>query len=96
MHVLPQEFLLDQQNGIRDPLGLLGRRLEVNVHIVTAAAAATRNLVGAVNRAGVVVQDTVLEPLAAAEACLTPDERALGVVLVDAGAGGTNWITFQE
>ncbi|MEE9235509.1 MAG: cell division protein FtsA [Candidatus Acidoferrales bacterium] len=96
LHVLPQEFLLDQQNGIRDPLGLLGRRLEVNVHIVTAGAAATRNLVGAVNRAGVVVQDTVLEPLAAAEACLTPDERALGVVLVDAGAGGTNWITFQE
>lgn len=96
LHVLPQEFLLDQQSGIRDPLGLLGRRLEVNVHLVSAAAAAVQNLIGAVNRAGVVVEDTVLEPLAAAEACLTPDERELGVVLVDAGAGGTNWMVFEH
>jgi len=96
LHVLPQEFLLDQQDGIRDPLGLLGRRLEVNVHIVTAGAAAVQNLIGAVNRAGVVVEDTVLEPLAAAEACLTPDEKELGVVLVDAGAGSTNWMIFER
>lgn len=96
LHVLPQEFLLDQQNGIRDPLGLLGRRLEVNVHIVTGAATATQNLIAAVNRAGVLVQDTVLESLAAAEACLTPDERELGVVLVDLGAGSTDWIFFQQ
>lgn len=96
LHVLPQEFLLDKQNGIRDPSGLLGSRLEVNVHIVAVGAAAGQNLVGAVNRAGVVVQDTVLEALAAAEACLTPDEQELGVVLVDAGAGGTNWIVYQD
>ncbi|MBI4466534.1 MAG: cell division protein FtsA [Acidobacteria bacterium] len=96
MHVLPQEFLLDQQSGIRDPLGLLGRRLEVNVHLVAGAAAPTQNLIAAVNRAGIIVQDTVLEPLAAAEACLTPDERELGAVLVDIGAGSTNWIVFQQ
>jgi cell division protein FtsA len=96
VHVLPQEFLLDQQNGIRDPSGLLGRRLEVNVHIVTAASTATQNLISAVNRAGVLVEDTVLEPLAAAEACLTPDERELGVVLVDIGAGSTDWIVFHH
>jgi len=96
MHVLPQEFLLDQQNGIRDPSGLLGRRLEVNVHIVTAASTTTQNLISAVNRAGVLVEDTVLEPLAAAEACLTPDERELGVVLVDIGAGSTDWIEFHH
>jgi len=96
LHVLPQEFLLDQQNGIRDPLGLLGRRLEVDIHIVTAAATATQNLISAVNRAGLLVADTVLEPLAAAEACLTTDERELGSVLVDVGAGSTDWIAFHH
>ena len=96
LHVLPQEFLLDQQNGIRDPLGLLGCRLEVNVHIVTGAATATQNLIAAVNRAGILVQDTVLESLVAAEACLTPDERELGVVLVDVGGGSTDWILLQQ
>ncbi|MFQ5776455.1 MAG: cell division protein FtsA [Terriglobia bacterium] len=96
LHVLPQEFLLDQEKGIRDPLGLLGRRLEVNVHIVTAAATATQNLIAAVNRAGLVVQDTALESLMAAEACVTPDERELGVVLVDIGGGSTDWILFQQ
>lgn len=96
LHVLPQEFLLDQQNGIRDPLGLLGRRLEVDIHIVTASATATQNLISAVNRAGLLVEDTVLEPLAAAESCLTPDERELGIVLVDVGAGGTDWIAFHH
>ncbi|MGH9804611.1 MAG: cell division protein FtsA [Candidatus Acidiferrales bacterium] len=96
LHVLPQEFLLDQQNGIRDPLGLLGRRLEVNVHIVTAGSTAAQNLVSAVNRAGLLVEDTLLEPLAAAEACLSPDERELGVVLADIGAGSTDWIVFHH
>ncbi|MBI2956620.1 MAG: cell division protein FtsA [Acidobacteria bacterium] len=96
LHVLPQEFLLDYQDGIRDPLGLLGRRLEVNVHIVTAAATATQNLIAAVNRAGLLVEDTVFEPLAAAEACLTPDERELGVVVVDIGGGSTDWLSFER
>ena len=65
LHVLPQEFLLDGQDSIRDPIGMLGQKLEVNVHIVTASASATQNIVTAVNRAGVVVTDTALEPLEA-------------------------------
>lgn len=96
LHVLPQEFLLDQQNGIRDPRGLLGRQLEVNVHIVTATSTAVQNLIAAVNRAGLVVEDTVFEPLAAAEACLTQDERELGVLLADCGGGSTDWILFER
>ncbi|HEX9759968.1 MAG TPA: cell division protein FtsA, partial [Candidatus Acidoferrales bacterium] len=82
LHVLPQEFFLDGQDSIREPLGMIGQRLEANVHIVTASATATQNLVTAANRAGVVVDDTALEPLASAEACLTQDERELGSCLL--------------
>jgi cell division protein FtsA len=96
LHVLPQEFLLDQQNGLRDPRGLLGRRLEVNVHIVAADSTAVQNLITAVNRAGLVVENTVFEPLAAAEACLTADERELGVLLADFGGGSTDWILIEH
>ena len=94
LHVLPQEFLLDAQDNIRDPMGMVGQRLEVNVHIVTASSAATQNLIAAVNRAGVVVADTVLEPLAAAESCLTQDERELGCCLLDIGGGTTELIVY--
>ena len=94
LHVLPQEFLLDAQDNIRDPMGMVGQRLEVNVHIVTASATATQNVVTAVNRAGVLVVDTVLEPLAAAEACLTQDERDLGCCLLDIGGGTTELIVY--
>ncbi|HEX2710606.1 MAG TPA: cell division protein FtsA, partial [Candidatus Acidoferrales bacterium] len=94
LHVLPQEFLLDAHDNIRDPMGMVGQRLEVNVHIVTASASATQNLVTAVNRAGVLVADTVLEPLAAAEACLTQDERDLGCCLLDIGGGTTELIVY--
>ena len=75
LHVLPQEFLIDAQDNIRDPMGMVGQRLEVNVHLVTSSASAMQNLVTAVNQAGIEVADTVLEPLASAEACLTQDER---------------------
>lgn len=92
LHVLPQEFLVDAQDGIRDPMGMVGQRLEVNVHIVTSSTAATQNLVTALNRAGVIVSDTVLEPLASAEACLTQDERDLGCCLLDIGGGTTELI----
>ena len=68
LHVLPQEFLLDAQDNIRDAIGMVGQRLEANVHIVTASGTATQNIVTAVNRAGVRVDDTVLEPFASAEA----------------------------
>jgi len=94
LHVLPQEFLLDAQDSIRDPMGMVGQRLEVNVHVVTSSAAATQNLITAVNRAGVVVADTVLEPLASAESCLTQDEKELGCCLLDIGGGTTEMLVY--
>jgi len=94
LHVLPQEFFLDAQDNIRDAIGMVGVRLEANVHIVTASGTATQNIVTAVNRAGVRVDDTVLEPLASAEACLTQDERELGCCLLDIGGGTTELLAF--
>src|SRR6202041_2111894 len=96
LHLLPQEFILDEQSGVHDPLGMMALRLEVRVHMVTAGSSATQNVVSAVNRAGVHVDDTVFEPLAAADAVLRADERELGVCLVDLGAGSTSLIVFQE
>ena len=96
LHLLPQEFILDDQSGVHDPLGMMALRLEVRVHMVTAAASATQNVITAVNRAGVQVDDTVFEPLACADAVLRNDERELGVCLVDMGAGSTGLIVFQE
>ena len=95
LHVLPQEFSLDQHDNIRDAIGMVGQRLEANVHIVTASGSATQNIVTAVNRAGVRVDDTVLEPFAAAEACLTQDERELGCCLLDIGGGTTELIAYS-
>jgi len=94
LHVLPHEFLVDAQDGIRDPIGMIGQRLEANVHIVTSSAAATQNLVTASNRAGLLINDTVLEPLASAESSLTQDERDLGCCLLDIGGGTTEWIIY--
>ncbi len=94
LHVLPQEFFLDSQDNIRDAIGMVGQRLEANVHIVTASGTATQNIVTAVNRAGVRVDDTVLEPFAPADACLTQDERELGSCLLDIGGGTTELIAY--
>jgi cell division protein FtsA len=94
LHVLPQEFFLDGQDNIRDAIGMVGQRLEANVHIVTASGTATQNIVTAVNRAGVRVDDTVLEPFASAEACLTQDERELGACVLDVGGGTTELIAY--
>lgn len=94
LHVLPHEFIVDAQDGIRDPVGMVGQRLEANVHIVTSSIAATQNLVTAANKAGILINDTVLEPLAAAEACLTQDERDLGCCLLDIGGGTTELIVY--
>src|SRR5271168_1498175 len=96
LHLLPQEFILDDQPGVNDPLGMMAARLEVRVHIVTVASSALQNVVTAVNRAGVHVDDTVFEPLACADAVLRADERELGVCLADLGAGSTSIIVFQE
>jgi cell division protein FtsA len=94
LHVLPHEFLVDAQEGIRDPVGMIGQRLETNVHLVTSSIAATQNLVTAANRAGVLISDTVLEPLASAESSLTQDERDLGVCLLDIGGGTTEVVVY--
>jgi len=96
VHLLPQEFILDEQTGIHDPLGMMATRLEVRVHMVTAASSATQNVVTAVNRAGVHVDDTMFEALACADSVLRSDERELGVCLADLGAGSTDMIVFQE
>jgi cell division protein FtsA len=96
LHVLPQDFVVDEQEGIGAPVGLTGARLEVNVHIVTGSQTATQNLVACVNRAGVEVVDTVIGQLSAAESVLTPDEKELGVALLDIGGGTADLAIFER
>ena len=96
IHVLPQAFMVDDADGVREPLGMSGVRLEVEVHIVTAAVTSVQNVVRAVNRAGLAVQDVVLEPIASAEAVLCADEKELGVVLIDIGGGTTDMALFRD
>jgi cell division protein FtsA len=96
LHVLPQDFVVDDQDGVGAPVGMTGARLEVNVHIITGNASSTQNVVACVNRAGVEVAETVLEQLAAAEAVLTADERELGVAIVDIGGGTTDFAIFER
>lgn len=90
LHVLEQEFFVDTQEGIREPVGMSGFRLEVRVHIVTAASSAVQNIERCVRRCGLEVQELMLAPLASSTACLTDDEKELGVVLVDIGSGTTD------
>lgn len=96
VHVLPQDFVVDEQDGIGAPIGMTGARLEVNVHVVTGSVSTTQNIMACVNRAGVAVLDTVLEQLAAAESVLTPDEKELGVAVVDIGGGTTGFAVFER
>jgi cell division protein FtsA len=96
IHVLPQTFVVDDQDGVREPIGMTGVRLEVEAHIVTGAMTSVQNVVRSVNRAGLTVQDIVLEPLASAEAVLLADEKELGVVLVDIGGGTTDVALYRE
>jgi cell division protein FtsA len=96
IHVLPQEFIVDEQDGIMEPLGMSGVRLEAKVHIVTAAVTSAQNIIRCCNRTGLEVNDIVLEQLAASEAVLIPDEKELGVVLVDIGGGTTDFIVFSQ
>src|SRR4051812_29443935 len=96
LHLLPQEFILDDQPGLREPAGMMGSKLEVKVHVVTASSSATQNVVTTLNRAGIHVDDTVYEALACADAVLRQDERELGVCLADIGAGSTDLIVFHE
>ena len=95
LHVLPQEFIVDDQDGIREPVGMAGVRLEARVHIVTGAVSAGQNLIKCCNRAGLHVRDVLAGPLAAAEAVLTSEERELGVALVDVGGGTIDVVVYQ-
>jgi cell division protein FtsA len=90
IHIIPQEYIIDDQDGIKEPLGMSGVRFEARVHIVTGAVTSAQNIVKCCNRAGLEVADIILEPLASAEAVLTEDERELGVCLVDMGGGTTD------
>jgi cell division protein FtsA len=95
LHVLPQEFIIDDQEGIKEPVGMAGVRLEAKVHIVTTKVSAAQNVLKCCRQAGLVVDDIVLAPLAAAAAVLTPEERDLGVALVDVGCGTTDVMIFH-
>jgi cell division protein FtsA len=96
LHVLPQQYVVDDQDGIRDPTGMSGVRLEAEVHIITGAASACRNVLRAAERAGLQVDELVLEPLASAAAVLRPDEKDLGVAILDIGGGTTDIAVFYE
>jgi cell division protein FtsA len=96
LHILPQEFTVDDQHGIKDPTGMAGVRLEVDVHIVTGAVSSAQNLVKAIQKAGYQVRDLVLEPLASSRGVLTDDEKELGVAIVDIGGGTTDIALFHE
>ena len=94
IHILPQEFIVDDQGGIEDPLGMSGVRLEVKVHIVTGAVSSAQNIIRSCHKAGLDVADIVLEPLASAYAVLTEEEKEIGVALVDIGGGTTDLAVF--
>ncbi len=96
LHTVPQEFIVDNQEDVREPIGMSGIRLEVKVHIVTGAVSAVQNIVKCVRRCGLEVTDLILQPMASADAVLTEDEKELGVVLVDIGGGTTDIAIFTE
>ena len=96
LHVLPQEFVIDNQEGIREPVGMSGVRLEAKVHLVTGAVSAAQNIIKCVRRCGLEVDDVILEQLASAHAVLSDDEKELGVCLVDIGGGTTDIAVFSE
>ena len=96
VHVLPQDYIIDDQDGIKDPLGMSGVRLEARVHIVTGATTAMQNVVKCCNRSGLHVADVALMPLACADAVLTEDEKDLGVALADMGSGTTDITIFHD
>ncbi len=96
LHTVPQEFIVDNQEDVREPIGMSGIRLEVKVHIVTGAVSAVQNIVKCVRRCGLEVTDLILQPMASADAVLTADEKELGVVLVDIGGGTTDIAIFTE
>jgi cell division protein FtsA len=96
IHVIPQEFIVDNEQGIKEPIGMAGIRLEANCHIITGLVTAAKNIYKCVEKAGLKTKDLILEPLASAEAVLTDEEKEAGVVLVDIGGGTTDIAIFQD
>jgi len=96
LHILPQEFIIDRQEGVREPIGMSGVRLEAKVHIVTGAVSAAQNIIKCVRRCGLEVDDIILEQLASSMSVLTEDEKELGVCLVDIGGGTTDISVFTQ
>jgi cell division protein FtsA len=96
IHVIPQEYIIDEQDGIKEPLGMTGVRLEANVHIVTASVTSAQNIVKCANACGLEVADIVLEQLASSEAVLSEDEKELGVAVVDIGGGTTDIAIYSQ
>jgi len=96
LHILTQEYIIDGQEDVREPLGMSGMKLEVKVHIVTGAVAAAQNIVKSIKRCGLEVTDLILQPLASSESVLTEDEKELGVCLVDIGGGTTDIAVFKQ
>jgi cell division protein FtsA len=96
IHVIPQNFIVDNETGVKSPIGFCGRRLEANFHIVIGQVAAAKNIEKCIRKAGLVVKDMILEPLASADAVLTDDEKEAGVVLVDIGGGTTDVAIYYD
>ncbi|MEW6674585.1 MAG: cell division protein FtsA [Nitrospirota bacterium] len=96
LHIIPTEFILDGQDGIKNPVGMIGRRLEAKVHIITGAVTSVHNLLKCCEKAGLEVIDIVFEPLASAEATLTHNEKELGVALIDMGGGTTDIVLYKD
>lgn len=96
IHILPQEFMVDDQEGIKEPIGMAGVRLEAKVHIITGAVSAAQNIIRCANRSNLRVNDLILQQMAASEAVLSSDEKELGVALVDIGGGTTDIAVFSE
>jgi len=96
IHVIPQNFIVDNETGVKSPIGMCGRRLEANFHIVIGQVAAAKNIEKCIRKAGLSVKDMILEPLASSEACLTDDEKEAGVALVDIGGGTTDIAVYYD
>jgi len=96
IHILPQYYIVDDQEGVKNPIGMSGVRLEAKVHVVTGSVTSVQNIIKSVNRVGLDVKDVILEPLASSEAILTQDEKDLGVALIDIGGGTTDIAVFAE
>ncbi|MEE9166774.1 MAG: cell division protein FtsA [Candidatus Neomarinimicrobiota bacterium] len=96
LHILPQEYVVDDQDGIKDPLGMVGRRLEARVHLITGAVSAAKNITKCAEEAGIAVEGLIYHPMAAAQATLEPHEKELGVALIDIGGGTTDVSVFLD